>query len=146
VGTPEELYCRPRTLFAARFFSDVAALPGTCSHGCVETPLGRFRTGFADGSGAIACVRPQHLKIATKPTEIVGRVISSEFRGDSRYLLVAVDGVATPLVLRAPSHTSFASDAPPSGMPVHLEIDADDVPVVAPTHHKESFNAQQRAS
>src|SRR5690606_37279794 len=30
IGTPEELYFQPRTLFAARFFSDVAALPGTC--------------------------------------------------------------------------------------------------------------------
>src|SRR5690606_8856765 len=82
VGTPEELYCRPQTLFAAQFFSDVAALPGTCSQGCVETPLGRFGALLADGSGAIACVRPEHLKLAAAPTAISGRVVSSEFRGD----------------------------------------------------------------
>ncbi len=151
LGTPEELYCRPKTLFAARFFSDIAALPGTCSQGCIETPLGRFRTRLAEGSGAIACVRPQHLRIASAQTGIVGRVVSSEFRGDSRYLLVAVEGVDSPLVLRAPSGT----DAPAPGMPVYLEIDAADVPVVAPSqpsadevpvvaspYHKESFHAQ----
>lgn len=146
VGTPEELYCRPRTLFAAQFFSDVAALPGTCSHGCVETPLGRFRAPLEDGCGAIACVRPEHLKLAAAPTAIAGRVVSSEFRGDSRYLLVAVEGVAAPLVLRAPPRSSIESGAPAPGMPVYLEIDADDVPVVAPTHQKESFHAQQQAS
>jgi len=145
IGTPEELYCRPKSLFAARFFSDVAALPGTCSQGCVETPLGRFRASLAEGSGAIACVRPQHLRLAAAPTGITGRIVSSEFRGDSRYLLVAVDGVDAPLMLRAPSHPSFESGAPAPGMPVYLEIDADDVPVVAPTHYKESFHAQQQA-
>jgi len=146
IGTPEELYCRPKTLFAARFFSDVAALPGTCSHGCVDTPLGRFRAPLEEGSGAIACVRPQHLRLAAAPTAIVGRVVSSEFRGDSRYLLVAVDGVDAPLVLRAPSQPSYESEAPAPGMPVYLEIDADDVPVVAPSPYKESYRAQQQAS
>jgi iron(III) transport system ATP-binding protein len=145
-GAPEELYCRPRTLFAAQFFSDVAALPGTCSHGCVETPLGRFRAPLEDGCGAIACVRPEHLKLAAAPTAIAGRVVSSEFRGDSRYLLVAVEGVAAPLVLRAPPRSSIESGAPASGMPVYLEIDAKDVPVVALTPQKESFHARQQAS
>src|SRR5690606_33972941 len=73
IGTPEELYRRPATLFAARFFSDVAALPGTCAHGCLVTPLGRFRAALAEGSSALACVRPQHVKIAAEPTGIVGR-------------------------------------------------------------------------
>jgi len=152
IGTPEELYSRPTTLFAARFFSDVAALPGTCAHGCIVTPLGRFRASLADGSGGIVCVRPQHLRIAETPTGIAGRVVSSEFRGDSRYLLVAVDGVDTPLMLRAPSQPSFGAEAAAPGAIVYLEIDAADVPVVAPTHqvasapHKEFLHAQQQAS
>lgn len=153
IGTPEELYTHPRTLFAARFFSDVAALPGTCAHGCVETALGCFAApradgnGFAEGSGAVACLRPQHVRIAQAATGIVGRVVSSEFRGDSRYLLVAVDGLDASIPVRAPCRESFDDSTFHPGATVHLEIDAADVPVVASqVNLKESFHASHATS
>lgn len=141
VGTPEELYTRPRSLFAARFFSDVAALPGTCSCGRVETPLGSFEAGLGEGALAVACLRPQHVRISETPTGVTGRVVSSEFRGDSRYLLVAVPGLDAPIALRAPCRQSSAADRLVPGASVNLEIDAADVPVVASQpHFKESID------
>lgn len=141
VGTPEELYTRPRTLFAARFFSDVAALPGTCCGGRVETPLGSFEAALADGAAAVACLRPQHVRITDAPTGVAGRVVSSEFRGDSRYLLIAVPGLDAPIALRAPCRVNGADVLGP-GASVNLEIDAADVPVVASqTQVKESIDA-----
>src|SRR5690606_38362048 len=138
----EELYTRPRSLFAARFFSDVAALPGTCTCGRVETPLGSFEARLSDGARAVACLRPQHIRITDEPTGVAGRVVSSEFRGDSRYLLVAVPGLDTPIALRAPCRRSSGADPLVPGASVNLEIDAADVPVVASQAHlKESIDA-----
>jgi len=143
--TPEELYGRPRTLFAARFFSDVAAVPGNCRAGRIETALGNFAaTCFAEGAGGIACIRPQHLRIAGGATRITARVVSVEFRGESRYLLASIEGFEQPVAVRVPQRDAAAGQALGPGTVIHLEIDADDVPVVASTQlAKESFDAQQ---
>jgi iron(III) transport system ATP-binding protein len=147
LGTPQQLYTRPGTLFAARFFSDVTALPGTCTRGRVETPLGSFAAALAEGSGAVACVRPQHLRIAGGPTGITGRVLGSEFRGDSRYLLIDVDGLENPVTLRAPCRFPIGADAVQPGAPLYLEVDAEDVPVVAlDANIKESLHASHATS
>src|SRR5690606_38995438 len=99
-GAPEDLYSHPATLFAARFFSDVAALPGVCRDGYVETRLGRFDApGVAADAPAIACLRPQHLRLAAARTGIEGRVVGAEYRGDCRHVLVAVEGVGTPITV-----------------------------------------------
>src|SRR5690606_12475718 len=133
------------TLFAARFFSDVAALPGTCCAGRVETRLGTFAAvSLAEGSDALVCVRPQHLRITKRATALTGRVVSTEYRGDCRYVLVAVEGLEAPVALRAPCREFPDPEALSSGALVHLEVDGDDVPVVAPNaNEKEPFDAQQ---
>jgi iron(III) transport system ATP-binding protein len=58
--TPEALYARPETLFAARFFSALNELPGTCRRGGVETVFGRVAAPhLADGAPAVVCRRPR---------------------------------------------------------------------------------------
>ncbi len=60
VGTPAEIYTRPKDLFVARFFCDLNEVDGTVRGGVAETVLGRFAApGLAEGSAAIVAIRPQ---------------------------------------------------------------------------------------
>jgi len=59
VGTPQEIYTRPRSRFVADFLGDCNFLRGTIqsvtpdSRGTVETPLGLVQGVFADGPGTV---------------------------------------------------------------------------------------------
>jgi iron(III) transport system ATP-binding protein len=127
-GTPAELYRRPSTLFAARFFSDLVAVPGECRQGLLETSLGAFpAAGFPSGARAVACIRPQHVRLASDSTSVAADVVSSEYCGDTHRVLVHVDGMDTPLM----AHAHEAEMAvPENGARVYLEIDRSNVPVV----------------
>lgn len=130
LGTPEELYRSPRSLFAARFFGRVAALPGTVANNRLETPIASFPAAqLAFGTSAIACIRPQHWTIASEPTGLAGHVVASEFCGDGRQIFVHVDCIAEPVALLVPQDRTSAGLLAP-GATVHLKIHADQVPVV----------------
>lgn len=105
VGSPQELYARPTTLFAARFFSDVNELPGQ------------------------VFIRPEHLRIASRPTDVAARVVRSEFRGEIDHVVLSVDGVARPVTLRAFGRTCLAP-----GDAIHLEVPEENVLVVSHEH------------
>jgi iron(III) transport system ATP-binding protein len=67
VGTPEEIYERPRSRWLAEFLGEADVLPGTASDGLVECELGRFG---ADGdlAGSVEVViRPESVAIGTGP-------------------------------------------------------------------------------
>ena len=130
IGTPQELYTRPRTLFAARFFSDVNEVPATYRDGRLETPLGSFLAPSAQVPGDTrVCIRPEHLRIATCPTKVPARVVRSEFRGEIDHLVLNVAGVPTPLTLRAFGRTSLSP-----GDAIHLEVPEENVLVVPREH------------
>lgn len=130
IGTPQDLYSRPATLFAARFFSDVNELPGTYLDGRITTPLGTFAAPIAPPAMATrVCIRPEHLRIAPGPTSIPARVVRSEFRGEIDHVVLSVDGVATPLTLRAFGRTSLVP-----GDAIHLEVPEENVLVVPYEH------------
>ena len=64
IGPPEELYRRPIDLAAARFFCNVNEVEGRVESGSVVTPLGRFAAdGLAEGSEAVAAIRPQGIAL-----------------------------------------------------------------------------------
>jgi iron(III) transport system ATP-binding protein len=105
VGTPHDVYARPRTLFAARFFSDVNELPG-----------GVF-------------IRPEHLRISSRPTSVPARVVRSEFRGEVDHVVLSVDGVSTPVTLRTFGRTHLTP-----GDAIHLEVPEENVLTVARDH------------
>jgi iron(III) transport system ATP-binding protein len=129
-GTPQALYAKPATMFAARFFSDVNELPGTYLDGRIETPLGTFAAPVAPFTTATrVCIRPEHLRIASGPTSVPARVVRSEFRGEIDHVVLSVDGVPTPLTLRAFGRTSLVA-----GDAIHLEIPEENVLVVPYEH------------
>jgi iron(III) transport system ATP-binding protein len=130
VGTPQELYARPATMFAARFFSDVNELPGIYRDGRIETALGTFKAPKAPSTMATrVCIRPEHLRIASGPTSVPARVVRSEFRGEIDHVVLTVDGVATPVTLRAFGRTSLLP-----GDAIHLEVPEENVLVVPYEH------------
>ncbi len=121
-GRPQDLYRRPASLFAARFFSELNEIPGHCRNGMLETPLGRFAApGLRDGAARL-CLRPQDIAIgrsdikapppaatATATATVPATVVASTFLGDAVQLQLRVAGLEPPLTVRI----SDAFDAQP---------------------------------
>jgi iron(III) transport system ATP-binding protein len=125
-GSPEDLYLRPVSRFAARFFGDLNEVPGTCVGGCVQTPLGCFDArNLGDAAGATVCIRPQDVRIASRPTGVTAHVVRSEFRGEVDHLVLAVAGLPRPLTVRAFGRTRFEP-----GDAVYLDVPRRDVLIV----------------
>jgi iron(III) transport system ATP-binding protein len=126
-GTPEELYTRPATRFAAGFFSDINELRGICRNGRIETPLGEFAAPhLAENAPCSVCIRPQHLRIAGCPTGICARVLRSEFLGETNHVLLSVPGLPSPLTVRTSGRARLAP-----GEAAYLEVHPSDVLVVS---------------
>jgi iron(III) transport system ATP-binding protein len=63
-GTPEEVYCRPRTPFVAAFLGEVNRLSGVVADGLVRTVLGNFQAmGFDPDRPVDVLVRPESLTL-----------------------------------------------------------------------------------
>lgn len=131
-GTAEEVYARPTTAFAARLFSELNELVGTCLGGCVTTPLGSFAAPhLPERTAARVCIRPQHVCIAGRPTNVRGRVIASEFRGDADHVVVQVEGVPNPVSVRVNGRARLSP-----GDIIDLEVDPSGVIVVPAEEHE----------
>ncbi|HEU4657235.1 MAG TPA: ABC transporter ATP-binding protein [Capillimicrobium sp.] len=64
VGTPEEIYERPRSRWVAEFLGEADVLPGTAAGGMVECELGRFGIGDGLAGSVEIVVRPESVAIA----------------------------------------------------------------------------------
>ncbi|WP_414644281.1 ABC transporter ATP-binding protein [Bosea sp. (in: a-proteobacteria)] len=123
IGTGEELYRKPGSLFAARFFCDFNEIAGRVAQGAVDTPFGRFPAkGLAEGAEAVVCIRPHGIRIVPKGFYLPGRVMTRRFLGEVDHLLIAVEGFERPLSVRA----SLAG-ATREGEDVGLDIPSDEV-------------------
>jgi iron(III) transport system ATP-binding protein len=82
VGTPEEIYLRPRTRFVAAFMGKSDFIPGQVTGAGVETPLGRLELQTTLDSGTV-------LEVASRPNQVAltlddphnGRIVSRQFLG-----------------------------------------------------------------
>ncbi len=103
VGTAEELYSHPASLFAARFFCDFAEIAGVVKNSAVDTPVGRFgAAGLGEGAAAIVCLRPQAIRLRPAGFCLPARVLSRRFMGEVDEISLAVSGLETPLRARIP--------------------------------------------
>ena len=125
-GTPEELYNRPATIFAARLFGHLNELRGTCQNGCIMTALGSFEAGhLAEHTPGSVFIRPQHVRLAQGSSNIQARVIRTTFLGEVDHVLLEVAGLEAPVALRASGRTRLQPDEV-----VHLDIHRDAVFVI----------------
>ncbi len=97
VGTPEALWNRPRTVFAAQFLGGANIIPGEAraqaGGAAVHTAFGVVHTGCS-ASGPIAIfVRPEHVAIVdagSGPNRFAARIVSQRFLGELRHLELAL--------------------------------------------------------
>jgi len=126
-GTPEELYTRPATRFAASMFSEINELSGICRNGRIDTPLGSFAAPhLSENAPCSVCIRPQHLRIAGCQTDICARVLRSEFLGEMDHVVLSVPGLQTPITVRTSGRARLAP-----GDAAYLEVHPHDVLVVS---------------
>ena len=109
LGSPTEVYYRPRSEFVARFFGDNNLIEGTVgARGAVETAMGTLPCA-ADGAAvpgarAFAVIRPEAIRIGAgngADTLVTGQVSRVNFGGAATVAVVDVAGV--PLRVKLPS-------------------------------------------
>jgi iron(III) transport system ATP-binding protein len=119
-GTAPELYRAPRTLFAARTFSDLNEMRSTVRGGRAETPLGTFPAeGLADGTEVIVCVRQSGVRLLKPGEGTPGRILDTRFLGDVGLVEVAVQGLDDPVLARVRE-----AEVPETGAEVGVAVDA----------------------
>ena len=84
VGTPEEVYERPRTRWLAEFLGEADVLPGRAAAGVVECELGRFGVPRALEGAVDVVLRPESVAIgleAAHNDHTEARVVGRSFYG-----------------------------------------------------------------
>ena len=107
VGTPRELYERPRTELVARFLGEANILSAAQAAVLVPTASG------------ISCLRPERIRFATEG--VPATVIEGSFQGDRAVWVVAAEGVGRLTVVES---------APPdrrAGQRVQVRVAAEDL-------------------
>ena len=126
LGTPSDLYFRPRTLFVADFLGESNLLEGTvqridgsqaevklaqgggCAHATVHAPL-------SAGSKVRVMVRPQNIEVRSETAEVNavrGKVLDTMITGSLTKLYVAASAAgAEPMVLCYPTSNGAAPHA-----------------------------------
>jgi iron(III) transport system ATP-binding protein len=102
-GSPEALYRRPATQWAAQFVGPANVLSGPSEDGHIHTVLGRFRAPRPGPGHAGVVVRPELLALSLDPAG-PAHVVEREFRGHDILYRLHVDGVE--LVSQRPSTES----------------------------------------
>ncbi len=118
VGSPRELYARPRNLFVAQFIGSpkinvfpTAALPPAVA-GLIGTAKGMTKFG----------IRPEHLTLTSPDASpLTGRVMINEYTGAGSLLHVDLDGLGSGLALYD------GVDGPDAGDAVGLSFDPQNV-------------------
>lgn len=119
IGTPDEIYTSPVSLFAARFFSELNIFDGEIEKGAVNTCLGKIVVDINASksdekpSGKVSvCVRQADISVkafdASKSVTavdgddygVIGRVVARRFLGNVEVLDVVIDNRDEPIKIR----------------------------------------------
>ena len=95
VGTPEQVYHRPRTLFVAQFLGRTNLFLSDAEGEVAITPIGRVRLNRRASGSVLLALRPEHLTIespGTIGTGPCGKIIRREFKGHDITFLIHVSG------------------------------------------------------
>ena len=129
VGTSDDLYRRPKDIFAAAFFSEINEFSGRVSGGRVETPLGAADSGgIAEGAEVEVAVRLSGLSVRESGGNIPARIIARRFLGVVELLDLAVPGTERPVRARI-----RADILPPGVRDVTIAVEPKDILVFEKT-------------
>ncbi len=136
IGTPDDIYDRPRTRFVAEFIGETNLLTGRISGGQLRLP-DETRLALADGNGAgegdevVVSVRPERMRVIAPGTmpepganRLEGALRDVVYLGD--HLRLQIDAAGQALVVKQPR----AGLAPQPGARVALTFDAADTRVI----------------
>ena len=126
IGAPVDLYCRPASAFAARFFGEVNRLPGIVADGAVATPFGPIdAAGLADGTPAEVLVRPEGLALAPPGTvgAVTARVDAARLLGRTSLVHLSVLGPGHRSLCHVHAQTP-GPHLPPEGCIVGVSLDS----------------------
>ncbi|SFV32338.1 iron(III) transport system ATP-binding protein [Devosia crocina] len=98
-GTGEAVYAKPQTAYAASFFSQLNRVPACRDGAAASSPLGRFPLAPDHPEPIELLIRPHSLFLTQDGT--AARVVDRAFRGEIEQLVLAVDGLAEPLIMRS---------------------------------------------
>jgi iron(III) transport system ATP-binding protein len=91
VGTPDEVYERPRNRWVAEFLGEADVLPGTAGDGVVECELGRFGVSPELSGSVEVVIRPESVAIGHGPgraAEAEGVVVERAFYGHDQLVSI----------------------------------------------------------
>jgi iron(III) transport system ATP-binding protein len=136
IGTPRELYLKPKDRMVAEFLGDAIILPAKISDGFASSPLGRIAVDSTERRDIVRIMlRPEQVLLkrtsregmSGTPDMLFGEVMESEFAGSMCTIAVRLlnspdppDAAAignTPLILRKPG-----MDTPVVGEIVRLTV------------------------
>ncbi len=141
IGTPEEVYEHPATLFVASFIGQSNLIHGTVEQysedgqtllnvsGLLLPASARTDAAFKPGDKAVLCLRPQRVRYGAEPQhgmELEGRILSKTYSGGMQHTQI---GLNSGLSINAISQTS-EMDAFPVGSPVYVGWSARHTPIV----------------
>jgi len=82
IGTPEEVYARPASRWAAQFVGDVNVVPAVADGQLAHTEIGSFDLACRCGEGPVhVAVRPEQLEIVRDDAGGNGEIVDREFYG-----------------------------------------------------------------
>ena len=139
IGTPEEVYEHPQTLFCADFIGQSNLLHGTIRHTDdglrlnvkgIPIPVQETATfAPADGTPAVLCLRPQRVRYGLEPKHgmnLKGIIRSKEYAGGMQHIQIALNDE---LVLSAVNQ-SAELDHLPVGSEVYVGWSSRHAPLV----------------
>lgn len=94
IGTPEDVYYRPRTLFVAQFLGRTNLLLSQAAGDEADTPLGQVHLNRDAEGTVLVSMRPEHLTLAAPEAAEgpVGTVVDRAFKGHDITYRVSCEG------------------------------------------------------
>jgi iron(III) transport system ATP-binding protein len=106
VGTPEEVYYGPKTLFIAQFLGRTNLMLAQAAGATAMSPLGSLELNRPAEGNVLISLRPEHVYIRTAcEGDPSGEVLAREFRGHDITYRVNVDGME--YLAHTPNDTHF---------------------------------------
>ena len=100
-GTAEEIYLKPKDLFAAGFFSEINVFHGKVRGNTIDLPIGVVSAqGLSEGRAATVAVRLSGFDLSSQAGERQARILSRRYLGVVELMELAVAGTETPVRAR----------------------------------------------